>query len=904
MSFTLSGTTITQSGTDNNSSGLASVAGITAPAGGRLYASADNIVLLVTGQYQVPIETLQLGRIGVTTASSVLTIGNDDGNPVSGGVIYLQSPSNDSSFATGVLYGVNGATLNLRNVNIVFAAGAQAEIGAQGAVASMNFKNVRFFKVGTAKGWNYLGGAASTFENVLWRNCEAVFFNSSPTLATGLSIVDSNWGFGIDAPPGQARLVTLTNSKVPRAVIQRMGVLTLLDCQITDWVACRLLANAVGSFIFSRNVAVSAIGSERASSVFRLYDKDNVVRISGTTNASGVIAKQIINWGKVSTNRIGENINPNTLANKFTADNINNNTGIGHDAGEYKLPLTAVFYKYNAVINSQSNITFDVTNESILSDYVLSPNIASDTNVTLTEANAIAKLASSFSVNTATNTITVTANSTLDDLYDVMKVYKTRPIQAQLEYPTISTQPVTASGDTLVTAMSVVGLEFLTAGTKFKKLQANGTASGTIANLTVNGNVSQATPTNLSNVVITGTLTYNTNTNIEITITNSTIDTVVNNGTGVVTINKVNSTISNYTDAEINFIDSTIAVIGADTVTFHPTANNRDLNINASGSFTSSYAFKFGSVVNGSTMSGTLYLRCVAGGIPFDINKTIVLGDNLVDLGTTAQLASLSAKIDLTAKEATLLQTEADIITAIGSGGGHGGGGLTLAQIEASTVLAKEATVASRASQASVNAIPTNPVLSNDARLNNLDTPISSRLADVDYVDPATPQNVLDAKTEVLEAISEIPTTDISGLALEATSQEIKAKTDKMEFNAQNHIAANVHQLQTGAINAIQDGLSLEATSQDIITKVDAIQTSVDNIDVDFTPVLDAVATKPTLSEMEASSVLANKTDITTAQTSIETKIDAIPETDLTLVAKESTVQKIKQNTDLIPATL
>jgi cellobiose-specific phosphotransferase system component IIB len=101
---------------------------------------------------------------------------------------------------------------------------------------------------------------------------------------------------------------------------------------------------------------------------------------------------------------------------------------------------------------------------------------------------------------------------------------------------------------------------------------------------------------------------------------------------------------------------------------------------------------------------------------------------------------------------------------------------------------------------------------------------------------------------------------------------------------------------------------------------------------VDFTPVLDAVATKPTLSEMEASSVLANKTDITTAQTSIETKIDAIPETDLTgiatttdvttakdniltaindipetdltLVAKESTVQKIKQNTDLITATL
>ena len=722
MSFALESGVITQSGTDNNSSGLASVAGITAPAGSRLYAAADNIVLLVTGQYQVPIETLQLGRIGVTTASSVLTIGNDDGNPVSGGVIYLQKPTDNGffgpfhPFTTGVLYGANGATLNLRNVNIVVAAGnvvGGAEIGALNAVASMNFKNVRFFKEGTVKGWHYVGGAASTLENVVWRNCEAVFFNSTPTLATGLSVVDSNWGFGIVG--GQ---VTLTKSKAPRAMIQRVAVFTLLDCQITDWVACRQDVSADASFIFSRNVAVSAIGSERASSVFRLYDKDNVVRISGTTDASGVIAKQAINWGKVSTNRIGANGNPNTLANKFTADNINNNTGIGHDAGEYKLPLTAVFYKYSAVINSQSNITFDVTNESILSDYVLSPNIASDANVTLTEANAIAKLASSFSVNTATNTITVTANSTLDDLYDAMKVYKTRDVQAQLEYPTLSTQPVAASGDTLVTAMSVVGLEFLTAGTKFKKIQANGTASAAMSNLTVNGNVTQATPTNLSNVTITGTLTYNTNSNVTITKTNTTINTVVNNGTGIITINRENSTIANYADAEINFIDSTIAVIGADTVTFHPTATDRDLNINASGSFTSSFAFKFGSVVNGSTMSGTLYLRCVAGGIPFDVNKEIVLGDNLVDLGLTAQLASISAKIDLTAKEATLLQTEADIINAIGSGGGGGGGGggsgggataqqiweyanrtltsaqpPTLAQIEASTVLAKDAKI-------------------------------------------------------------------------------------------------------------------------------------------------------------------------------------------------------------------
>lgn len=49
----------------------------------------------------------------------------------------------------------------------------------------------------------------------------------------------------------------------------------------------------------------------------------------------------------------------------------------------------------------------------------------------------------------------------------------------------------------------------------------------------------------------------------------------------------------------------------------------------------------------------------------------------------------------------------------------------TLAEIEWSSVLAKEATLVTKASQASVTAIPTNPLLTNDVRLDNLDAPIS-----------------------------------------------------------------------------------------------------------------------------------------------------------------------------------
>lgn len=283
---------------------------------------------------------------------------------------------------------------------------------------------------------------------------------------------------------------------------------------------------------------------------------------------------------------------------------------------------------------------------------------------------------------TQTNKATVMAYTniaTLDQLYDRMKAewrdndnfplftfsgneLNLGSVNLVID-PSASSVYAYNSGTNTVTVKS----SSLSIGTKFTNITTTGlvTANGTISNLTVNGNVSQATPTNLSDVIISGTLTYNTNSNVTITITNTSINTVVNNGTGIITINKVNSTITNYTDAEINFIDSTISVIGADTITFHPTASDRDQNINVSDTFTSSYAFKFGSTINGSTMSDILYLRCVSGGIPFDIDKSIVLGDNVVDLGITAQLTSLSAKIDLTAKEATLLQSETDIITEI-----------------------------------------------------------------------------------------------------------------------------------------------------------------------------------------------------------------------------------------------
>ena len=62
-----------------------------------------------------------------------------------------------------------------------------------------------------------------------------------------------------------------------------------------------------------------------------------------------------------------------------------------------------------------------------------------------------------------------------------------------------------------------------------------------------------------------------------------------------------------------------------------------------------------------------------------------------------------------------------------------------------------DATVSSRSTQTSVDAIPTNPLLTTDSRLNNLDATISSRLASASYVAPANSDiTAIKAKTDNL----------------------------------------------------------------------------------------------------------------------------------------------------------
>lgn len=115
-----------------------------------------------------------------------------------------------------------------------------------------------------------------------------------------------------------------------------------------------------------------------------------------------------------------------------------------------------------------------------------------DTNVTASRANALTKLASSFTVNATTKVVTVTANSNYDDLYDALKAWKYNGTQTNVEAPVIDSLVVSANGSNLTayTGWSLVvnsGVTF-SSGAKFTfvyfdTVTNNGTITGIYSSL-------------------------------------------------------------------------------------------------------------------------------------------------------------------------------------------------------------------------------------------------------------------------------------------------------------------------------------------------------------------------------------------------------------------------------------
>ena len=136
----------------------------------------------------------------------------------------------------------------------------------------------------------------------------------------------------------------------------------------------------------------------------------------------------------------------------------------------------------------------------------------------------------------------------------------------------------------------------------------NVTLSGSLSSgVVITGNVSQATPTNLTGVTINGNLTFNTNTPITVTFTNCTVSgTISNSGSGLVKVVKAGTTPFMTAGANVNVIANVVVETpgglalstyivknGVTDLGWVATTTNRSLEINQADTF-QIYAIAYG----------------------------------------------------------------------------------------------------------------------------------------------------------------------------------------------------------------------------------------------------------------------------------------------------------------------
>jgi hypothetical protein len=100
-------------------------------------------------------------------------------------------------------------------------------------------------------------------------------------------------------------------------------------------------------------------------------------------------------------------------------------------------------------VNYEHQLASRSINTKGLNTLTVEQTLFDDPNITLNKAGAVAKLASSFTVDPVTKVVTVTANSTYDDVYDALKSYKATANAVNLAAPTLDSLIVTPSGKNL-----------------------------------------------------------------------------------------------------------------------------------------------------------------------------------------------------------------------------------------------------------------------------------------------------------------------------------------------------------------------------------------------------------------------------------------------------------------------
>lgn len=1021
MAFVLSGSTITQSGTDTSLAGLSAIAGVT--------------TTTITGlRYPLTIYTLSARQLRITgnlpmsrnekliftgqgASNGILNI---DGGTFTVNQVYTRNSyayslpqeaivfalSSDGIWNTEVLVVNNAGKLIVKNSLIRIPHSIWFKQNTSGQVL---LENVVIDKTGST-GDIQTNHAGTGNNNTVLRNVTILadgqsgitFRNAIPPTVENVKVIQSRDAFNNESgqpqvvrglEPQLGNLVDVSqfsgNTTIainPQQGVQflwgghlandagnvgNIGVYQEITAKVTDQSGANI-QNAVFYLTDNPVVADPAQNTLPNATLTGSVNPVNRQVYIATSNASGVVGRQdiLIGSGRRTTGGLqiagGNNnrVRPrgiNTTASVDATDDVYNYSVLGYAYLQANNPI---------VLKSGNGNAINAT-----------PQLLPDTNVTLSETNAVAKLASSFTVSTSTNTITVTANSTLDDLYDVMKAYKTRNVQAQLEYPTIATQPVNASGTNLVTAMNIVVNSGVTIseGVKFKSFTTTGTvtdngeifgsytdSTGTRVTIRTTDNLELSTyitidgvpqgwqvGQTLRRIFVTSTSViriyahaygyqpkiinvtgndpndYITSllpeTNVDTTLNETTRDTIASSFLfGADAFSRlflsVNSDLRQYTPAEVlnalHYFSVTQGELIATAATF---ANSvAGFSLMRGGFIVASPAF-YGKVADSVTTTTNLGILvplsiyvdpsvyiAVPTYTPVEKNTSGIV---LQYAPWTQQEADIPSWV---AKEASVLnlKTNTDKIATLTEDvdglrftakaleqapSGGGGSGLTLAQIEASTVLAKEATIL----QSEIDII--SEINANEVKIDAVKTKVDT-LQNADFT-------ATNAKIDTKPSLAQIEGSTV--IAKEATSQTINTKVQTLsnynDTTAQGKLDAIKAKTDT-LVNTDISTLSKKADTDLLLkaadyvapdnTKIAQIKTKIDTLEnYDDTVLEDKV------DAIKAKTDTLVNTDLTVTNAKIDALGNPLQENDY-LAPDNDSIAKIKTNTDLIPATL
>ena len=148
------------------------------------------------------------------------------------------------------------------------------------------------------------------------------------------------------------------------------------------------------------------------------------------------------------------------------------------------------------------------------------------------------------------------------------------------------------------------------------------------------------------------------------------------------------------------------------------------------------------------------------------------------------------------------------------------------------------------ATSASVAAIPTNPLLTTDARLNNLDAAVSTRLATSGYTTPPSTVDVWSAATRTLTAFAFTPT--VGGYSAgqdPATLLLVNGSTNKLKVNTDNSVNATATVDVNAVATAVANILYVDGATNKLKVNTDnTVNSTVSGTIVNYVTIPSAVA--------------------------------------------------------------